>query len=363
MGDESLAAVERELTAQIRAGFARSGELGADHQRLWTAVGEALRDGKRLRPQLLLITHEALGGRRTAAAVRTAAALELLHTAFVIHDDVIDGDHLRRGRLNVSGAFAGEAREGDLPETSVRRYADAAGVLAGDLALTTAVRAVATCGAEQEIIDHLLDLLDAAVHTSATGELADVRFGLGLETDPVVDATLRVAALKTASYSFELPLRAAAVLAEAQPSTVTALGEIGHRLGVGFQLLDDLLGVFGDEARTGKSALSDLREGKATALIAHARSTPSWTALDGLVGDRRLDHGGAARARRVLTECGARGAVQDLADHHLDRAVQTAHRSGLPSTLADRLADIVHDIRATAVEALLPAPTLTEEAS
>lgn len=363
MVDESLAAVERELTAQIRAGSARFGELGADHRRLWTAVGEALRGGKRLRPQLLLIAHEGLGGTRPEAAVRTAAAVELLHTAFVIHDDVIDGDHLRRGRLNVSGAFAGEARRGDLPETSVRRYADAAGVLAGDLALTRATRMIATCRVEREVVDRLLDLLDEAVHTSATGELADVRFGLGLEIDPVVDATLRVAALKTASYSFELPLRAAAVLAEAPPSTAASLGEIGRCLGVGFQLLDDLLGVFGNEARTGKSALSDLREGKATALIAHARSTPSWTALDGLVGDRRLDRGGAARARTVLTECGARGTVQDLADHYLDRAVQTAHRSGLPAALADRLTDFVHDMRGAASEALVPAPTLTEEAS
>ena len=363
MGDETLAAVERELDAQIRTGSARFGELGADHRRLWTAVSEALRGGKRLRPHLLLVTHEGLGGTRTAAAARTAAAVELLHTAFVIHDDVIDGDHLRRGRLNVSGAFAGEAREGDLPEPSVLRYADAAGILAGDLALMTATRMIATCGAEQEIIGRLLDLLDEAVHTSATGELADVRFGLGLELEPVVGATVRVAALKTASYSFELPLRAAAVLADAPPATVAALGEIGHCLGVGFQLLDDLLGVFGDESRTGKSALSDLREGKATALIAHARSTPSWTALDGLVGDRRLDRSGAARARAALTECGARTTVQDLADHYLDRALRIALRSGFSTTLADALTDIVDDIRTTATEALVPAPTLTEEAS
>lgn len=363
MGDESLAAVERELEAQILADSARFGELGADHRRLWTAVSEALRGGKRLRPHLLLVAHKGLGGTRTAGAARTAAAIELLHTAFVIHDDVIDGDHLRRGRLNVSGAFAGEAREGDLPEPFVQRYADAAGVLAGDLALMTATRMIATCGAEQEIIGRLLDLLDEAVHTSATGELTDVRFGLGLETDPVVDATLHVATLKTASYSFELPLRAAAVLADAPPSVDAALGEIGHCLGVGFQLLDDLLGVFGDESRTGKSTLSDLREGKATALIAHARSTASWPALDRLVGDRRLDRHGAALARAVLTECGARGKVQDLADQYFDRSLRIARRSGLPKTLAEHLSDIVEDIRTTATGALVPVPTGAEEAS
>ena len=354
MGQESLAAVERELEAQIRAGSARFAELGADHDRLWSAMSEALRGGKRLRPQLLLLAHDGLGGARPEAAVRTAAAVEILHTAFVVHDDVIDGDHLRRGRPNVSGTFAREARAENLSEASVERYADAAGILAGDLALMTATRMLATCRVEREVLDRLLDLLEEVVHTSVTGEFADVRSGLGLETDPVVDAALRVAALKTASYSFELPLRAAAVLADAPPATVATLREIGHCLGVGFQLLDDLLGVFGDESRTGKSTLSDLREGKATALIAHARSTPSWAALAPLVGDHRLDRGGAARARSILTECGARSTVEDLADRHLDRALRVAARSDLRPALSDALADIVEDIRTTATTSLVP---------
>lgn len=362
MGHEMLALVESELEAQIRAGSARFGELGADHCRLWSAVSEALRGGKRLRPRLLLLAHDGLGGTRPEAAVRTAAAVELLHTSFVVHDDVIDGDHVRRGRLNVSGAFAGEAREDDLPEPKVQRYADAAGILAGDLALMTATRMIATCRVEREVVDRLLDLLDEAVHTSATGELADVRFGLGLELDPVVDATLRVAALKTASYSFELPLRAAAVLAGAPPATVAALGEVGLCLGIGFQLLDDLLGVFGNENHTGKSTLSDLREGKATALIAHARSTPSWAALDRLVGDRRLDRDGAARVRSMLTECGARSTVEDLVADHLDRALQVAAGSGLPAALSDPLGVIVEDIRTSAAKSLVPTVPASEGA-
>lgn len=363
MLNESLAEVQRELEAESRAGSARSGELGAEHGRLWTAVGEALDGGKRLRPQLLLVTHAGLGGSRTAAASRVAAALEVLHTALVIHDDVIDGDHVRRGRPNVSGRFAEDARAGGLPGPAAARYADAAGILAGDLALMTATRMIATCPVESVTVEKLLGLLDDAVHTAAAGELTDVRFGLGLDGDAALERTLDVAARKTASYSFELPLCAAAVLAGAPPATVAALGGIGRRLGVGFQLLDDLLGVFGDESRTGKSALSDLREGKATALIAHARSTASWSILEGLIGDPRLDAPGAARARGALTESGARDAVQDLADLHLDRALHEARLAGLPAALVGSLTRIVEDLRTTTTAALVPAPAAAEAAS
>jgi geranylgeranyl diphosphate synthase type II len=361
--DESLAEVRRELEVESRAGVARSGELGAEHGRLWDAVGEAMDGGKRLRPQLLLAAHAGLGGTRGAAAARVAAALEVLHTALVIHDDVIDGDRVRRGRPNVSGRFAEDARAGGLPGPAAARYADAAGILAGDLALITAARMIATYPAEPATVERLLGLLDDAVHAAAAGELADVRCGLGLDGDPVLERTVEVAARKTASYSFELPLRAAAVLAEQPPATVAALGGIGRDLGVGFQLLDDLLGVFGDESRTGKSALGDLREGKATALIAHARSTPSWTVLESLVGDPRLDAHGAARARDALTDSGARDAVQDLADLHLDRALREARRAGLPAALVDSLRRIVEDIRRATAAALVPAPAAAGAAS
>lgn len=345
--------VSEELDRLLASGLDRSARLGQDHRDLWDALSLASDGGKRFRPGLTVAAHDALGGTSAASVARVGAALELLHTAFVVHDDVIDGDDVRRGRPNVSGTFASAALDEGADQPTARHYGDAAGILAGDLALVSAVRLVARCQAPAPLVDELLDLLEDTVHATAAGELADVRLGLHLGGHPItLDDALRVAEQKTAVYSFQLPLQAGAILAGASADVTAALARLGRLVGIGFQLLDDLLGVFGNETNTGKSALTDLREGKHTALLAHARATSAWTDLQGLVGDPDLDHHDAGRARDLLEGCGARDAVQELADRHLEEALAAAAREPIPPALARVITDLVGDIRDTAVLAL-----------
>lgn len=210
-----------------------------------------------------------------------------------------------------------------------RHYGQAAGILAGDLALAGAVREVALCGASPAVVTRLLDLLEEVLHRSAAGELADVRLSLtGLAT---MTDVLDVAEWKTAAYSFELPLQAAALLAEAPAQVVTTLGAVGRCVGVAFQLQDDLDGVFASSARTGKDALGDLREGKCTALVAVARSTPQWAQLSPHVGDPTLTEAGAARARELLVTCGALRAVRGLVNDLRDAALAATQDLPVPA--------------------------------
>jgi geranylgeranyl diphosphate synthase, type II len=352
-----MTGVEREIQRVLESGATFSERFGAGHRDLWAALAGAVEGGKRFRPHLLAATHEALGGTVPELVDRVGAALEILHTAFVVHDDVIDGDEVRRGRLNVSGTFAAEARRRGAAEEVAHHYGAAAGLLAGDLALVTATRMIARCGAPEQMTDSLLDLLEDAVHASAAGELADVGLALPVDGRPtsVADA-VRVAELKTAVYSFRLPLQVGAVLAGAPAGAVAALAPVGRHLGIGFQLLDDLLGVFGDPERSGKGTLSDLREGKPTALIAHARSTGAWPELSVLVGDPVLDDHGADRARALLTDCGARERVTALAGEFLDEAVAAAGRPPLAPALRAVLAGIAGEIRQAATSALRATP-------
>ncbi|MCY1159727.1 MAG: geranylgeranyl pyrophosphate synthase [Citricoccus sp.] len=352
-----MSSVEREIQHALDQGAARSERFGTGHRDLWAALSAAVEGGKRFRPHLLTETHAALGGTEPGPVDRVGAALEILHTSFVVHDDVIDGDEVRRGRLNVSGTFAAEARQRGAAEPVAHHYGAAAGLLAGDLALITATRMIARCGASPEVTENLLDLLEDAVHASAAGELADVGLALPVDgrTASVADA-VRVAELKTAVYSFVLPLQAGAVLAGAPAAAVAALAPVGRHLGIGFQLLDDLLGVFGDPERSGKGTLSDLREGKPTALIAHARSTGAWAELRALVGNPVLDDRGADRARALLTDCGARQRVTALANEFLDDALAAAGRPPLAPALHAVLAGMAEEIRQAATSALLAAP-------
>ena len=124
--------------------------------------------------------------------------------------------------------------------------------------------------------------LDGGARPAGLQELADVRLSLGGCAD--LDETLRTAERKTAVYSFQLPLRAAVILA-GREDLDTGVRRLGRDLGLAFQLRDDLDGVFGDPAETGKSNASDLREGKCTPLVALAHGTSAWGELSTLLGD------------------------------------------------------------------------------
>ena len=200
----------------------------------------------------------------------------------------------------------------------------------------------------------LLDLMESSLHASAAGEIADVQLPLRpAERPETLQEALTVAELKTAVYSFQLPLHAAGLLADASPARLEALDAIGALLGIGFQLVDDLLGVFGDEARTGKSALGDLREGKRTALVAHAATTAHWSQLRTLLGREDLTDEEARSARDLLAASGSRDWVEELALWHLSSAVDAAARHDLPPAFSEALAATIAEIHA-GLELLLP---------
>jgi geranylgeranyl diphosphate synthase type II len=231
----------------------------------------------------------------------------------------------------VNGSFQAQALALGASAADADGFGRTAGILAGDLALTAAIRAVATCGAPTEVVHRLLDLFDAALHTTAAGELADVRLSLRLETASLPES-LAMEEQKTSAYSFALPLQAGALLAGADEPTVSRLGDAGRVLGIAFQLLDDLLGVFGDPTRTGNSVTNDLRTRKQTPLLAHARSTPEWEQIRTYIG-RDLTGTELTEVRRLLTTSGSRRFVEDLAGTHLTTARAVVERLGVPTDL------------------------------
>lgn len=334
---------ESALRAALVAGRERSLDLGGDYPALWSCLSEASEGGGRFRPALLTAAYTAAGGTDLELAATVGAAVELLHTAFVIHDDVIDGDRVRRGRLNVGGTFEQRALlDGAAPQRAAV-YGDTAAILAGDLALVRAVRMVATSSAQPAIMVRLLDLFDEAIHISAAGELADVRLSLGIDV-PHLDDVLTMSEQKTAAYSFVLPLQAGAVLAGAPDAVVDRLAELGRLMGIGYQLLDDLRGVFGDEAVTGKSTIGDLREGKRTTITAHARETSAWHQIVPYLGSADLTEAEAALVRDLLTACGSRHFVERLARQHVEAALSVAEGLGLPGSVFSCFGDIARAV-------------------
>jgi geranylgeranyl diphosphate synthase, type II len=328
--------VETELARFFAAARLRASDYGDHYVALWDSLEHASSGGKRVRPALVLAAYSGLGGTDLSVATPVAVSFELLHTAFVIHDDVIDRDLHRRGVANVAGRFTERAIAHGAVGTQTGAWAITAAILAGDLALSEAHRALALLPIDSDRRARLLDLLDRAVFISAAGELADVTNTVSKH--PLsVDAVTFTLEQKTAVYSFEAPLMAGAILAGGSDVAIDALGRFGRLVGVAFQLTDDILGVFGDPARTGKSIVTDLREGKQTALIAFAGTTAAWPQIAPLIGKDDLSEAEAATVKDFLRDCGALRATEDLAADHVSRAVAALDSDAIPDGLRGAL--------------------------
>jgi geranylgeranyl diphosphate synthase type I len=159
-----------------------------------------------------------------------------------------------------------------------------------------------------------------------------------------VDSALRVAEYKTARYTIERPLHLGAAMAGFPEGPVpAALSAYGLPLGVAFQLRDDILGVFGDPAETGKPAGDDVREGKRTVLLAIARARAGAAqarVIDERLGDPRLDEEGAAEVRAVITDTGALAACEGMIGEHVAEAMAALGQAPITDDAKAALAEL-----------------------
>lgn len=322
-----------EVEQELRALFARHSSVadayGSDFSRLWNLAARHVQGGKLIRPLLLLETYGALrrapqGARGTQSSrdpdplaeharsevVRIAAAIEALHFAFLLHDDVIDGDFYRRGRPNLIGELA-ETVPGGARPGGARHWAQTGGILAGNLLLSAAHQLFARVGLAEEVKLRLLDVLEDTVFETTAGELIDVGLSDGIISADL-GTVLAMTGRKTASYSFGLPLRLAVVLSGGSKALEKRLRIAGSHLGLAYQLQDDLLSTFGDARAHGKDTYSDLRKGKQTAIVCFARMSGSWPLIESTFGNPEMSLEEAELLRDRLRDCGAEDFVQGL---------------------------------------------------
>ncbi|MEU9337952.1 polyprenyl synthetase family protein [Streptomyces sp. NPDC048290] len=288
--------------------------------------------GKRLRTQLCLTGWHAAGGHgERDTAVRTAAALELLQAAAVTHDDVMDASMLRRGAPAAHQALATAYtdRGGRLGRAGI--HGRSAAVLLGDLALAWSGDLLGSTPLPPGSRERVMPLV-SAMHTEMVyGQYLDLLSAGTLSDDAA--AALTTARYKTATYTVQRPLHIGAALAGAGPRLLNALSGIALPLGEAFQLRDDLLGVFGDPALTGKPVGDDIRHGTATVLLALAlrrASTGQRHLLHHVVGRGSLTGHDLARVRTILEQTGAAGQVEGMIRDRHRQALDALERAPLP---------------------------------
>jgi len=292
---------------------------------------------------MVFAAYQSLGGEDFEAAAYVGAAFELLHTALIVHDDVIDHDFVRRGVANISGVYRDLALAKGTTTDVAEHAGVSAAVIAGDLALFNSYRLIDKSGVADDVRARLLEVMDEALFASAAGELIDIDFSID-PSMPAVDDILLMERLKTAVYSFECPLQAGAILAGADDDIVATLGEFGREIGIAYQLVDDLLGVFGSEAETGKTTLGDLREGKRTVMISFATTTADWEKIAPLIGKHDLTEQEASSVREILVSCGAKGFAEGLARYYGNRAIARLAEPHIPASLRLELHPVAEDV-------------------
>jgi geranylgeranyl diphosphate synthase type I len=331
----SLARIARRVDDRIRCLLheetARWAMVDAELAEPLAALSElVLGGGKRLRPAFCYWAYVGAGGDPDHPLIIDAgAALELLHTFALIHDDIMDGSSTRRGmdtihvRFEQRHAVDGWRGEG-------RRLGEGVAVLVGDLAFVYADRLLAAAPPSaiavftelrvEVNVGQYLDLIGAA-----RGDVAE-------------ESARRISLYKSGKYTVERPLHMGAALAGRLDQLVEPLSRYGLALGEAFQLRDDLLGAYGDETVTGKPVGEDLRDGKPTVLFAIARAR-----ADG-AGARLLDRYGAPdlseeevlELQEVLVETGAVGQLERSIENLVAQA--TFALEGAPLVPEARLA-------------------------
>ena len=293
------------------------------HLGLWEADGSPGRgSGKGVRPMLALLSAQAAGA-SAEQAVPGAVACELVHNFSLVHDDVMDGDLERRHRPTVWS-----------------RFGTSSAILAGDALLALANEVLAETASPN--VPWALRCLNATTRRLIAGQTADLAFESRHDVD--LDECLRMAGDKTSAL-LSCAASLGVVLADGPADLALGLAEYGEHLGLAFQLVDDLLGIWGTTERTGKPVWSDLRAGKKSLPVVAALTsgTPAGRRLAELY-DGVLDGEQLREAAALVEESGGRAWAERAVEEHSRTATAILEALDLPAPVRAELLDLTEKL-------------------
>lgn len=318
----SRAMVEPALRASVDRLPTRMQQIAGYHLGWWDERGNPVRAdrGKALRPAMVLLTASAVGG-DPAAAVPAAVAVELVHNFSLIHDDVVDGDVTRRHR-----------------PTAWTVFGSGPAILAGDALLSLAADVLAAC--QHPEASGALRKLSSAVLNLINGQAADLAFEDRRNVE--LAECQRMARDKTGAL-LGCACALGALFGGGKTDQIARLRSYGEHLGLAFQHVDDLLGIWGDPAITGKPVFADLRIRKKTLPVVSALTsgTPAGRRLAALyLRDHPLSGSDLAQSAELVALAGGRAWSQNQADELLAAALTDLHRSNPEPKAAEELSAV-----------------------
>ena len=337
-------AVSAEITTFLTEQSSVLDSMGPELVPVHLMASQMLCGGKRMRPAFCVWGYVAAAGIPTDFDLKplltAAGSLDVLHVSALVHDDLMDSSDLRRGRPAAHRQFeALHANAGWLGDSAA--FGKAGAILLGDLLVMWSAQMLHGAGVDQSALERTLPIVEAMRTEVTCGQYLDMVAqahplrqrapaigSLRPSIELALDDASRVVEYKAARYTVQRPCQIGAALGGGNDELYFGLGAYGSPLGRAFQFRDDLLGVFGDPQITGKPAGDDLREGKRTVLVAHAYAHASEAGQKLLLqrlGDPDLDEAGISELQQVITESGAREAVESMINENHERALKALH--------------------------------------
>ena len=296
--------IERQLAYFIQ-GIDRKYSLSKISPLLFNNIKEfVLRNGKRLRPILFVIGYKGFSKSTASNLYQSALAIELLHDFMLVHDDIIDKSDTRRGKPSMHKALNSYLSSS---KKNLKFNGQDLTIVVGDVMYAIAINAFLSIKADFKLKEKALrKFIEAAIYTGS-GEFIELLGGMkSLEAISKRDI-YNIYDFKTARYTFSAPLATGAILAGAPDSQTKKLSDFGIMLGRAFQIKDDILGMFAEESKIGKSTLADLQEAKKTLLVwyAYNHTNNKNRVFIKKLFSRRIQRPDLYKMREIIQQCGA----------------------------------------------------------
>lgn len=330
---KEIGAVNKALEDFLDSKIERAKKLFPLHVEFYTNLKEyMMRGGKRFRPIAIVIACRAVGGIVDSRSLYLAScSMEILHNASLLHDDLIDHDETRRGGPTFHALYR-ERYKSDVTQDSEKagHFGMTAAILGGDSLINTGGMAIIEANLDSDIGIKCLNYYHHGFEEIIDGVFLE----MNMVNDPntTTDMYLEMIRLKTAAL-LEKSLLMGGAIGRATESQMNALSEYGTKIGQAFQIQDDILGSFGNEAVTGKAVDGDIKEGKKTLLLLEARRlcTPEQKGiLEKYLGNDKLTPAEVEKVRNVFRESGSLDSVREMMINLLSEGLKTLDRAEPP---------------------------------
>lgn len=323
---QTLGSLKTQIDKEIAHQFdAVIGETKKEDKLLAEALMQikkiALAGGKRIRGALVVEAYFGVGGKERKKIIKVAAAIELVHLFLLVHDDIIDRGDLRHGQVTLHKILLKKYQK-KMGEVEAQHFGNSIAIIAGGMLHALANKIILEAGFPNEITVRALLKLQEVVGTTIVGQSQDIVIEHEKNVSP--KQVLTMCQNKTARYTFEGPLQIGVMLGGCKDKkTLKQLSLLALPLGIAFQIQDDMLGVFGEKSKIGKSVASDIEEGKQSLLVVKARefgSEMQKKKINSILGRKNLTQKEILEFQNVLIETGSFEFSKNLTKKYLQTA-------------------------------------------